>query len=252
MYYKDDNKVTDETKTKDTKEVEITKDNNIDKLIKALQTSLKYAGANTRLKIEEQISALRIAQKYEKPSIIDSAEKKIEGGQNQDEIALNLLNKLKEEGKLKRYLDVKGNGKKVFDIIVANKKEKGMYKRYESLSQTSIGTLQNEYLDETDVLRWLKKTMPKREMADGGMMAKGGKFKEYKPKFLKEGYDYGKKAYHNGINAAFYDTEFNSFLKENVYPKKDNKIVNDYLYSWNKGWNDENYKNTDWLVKAND
>lgn len=141
------------TKTKDIEEVEITKDNNIDKLIKALQTSLKYSGANTRSKIEEQISALRIAQKYDKPS---------------------------------------------------------------------------------------------------EMMAKGGKFKEYKPKFLKEGYDYGKKAYHNGINAAFYDTEFNSFLKENVYPKKDNKIVNDYLYSYNKGWNDENYKNTDWLVKGND
>lgn len=90
-------------------------------------------------------------------------------GQNQDERALNLLNKLKEEGKLKRYLDVRGNGKKVFDTIIPNKKEKGMYKRYESFSQTSIGTLQNEYLDETDVLHWLKKTMPKIEMAKGGL-----------------------------------------------------------------------------------
>jgi hypothetical protein len=90
------------------------------------------------------------------------------GGETEDERALKLLNKLKEEGKLKRYLDVRGNGKKVFDTIIPNKSEKGVYKRYESTSQSSIGTLQNEYLDESDVLNWLKKTMPKKEMAKGG------------------------------------------------------------------------------------
>jgi hypothetical protein len=108
------------------------------------------------------------------------------GGETENERASKLLNKLKEEGKLKRYLDVRGNGKKVFDIIVPNKSEKGMYKRYESTSQSSLGTLQNEYLDENDVLNWLKKTMPKTEMAlggymaDGGMMAKGGQLGKFK------------------------------------------------------------------------
>lgn len=71
------------------------------------------------------------------------------------------LNKLKQEGKLKRYLDVRGNGKKVFETIIPNKNEKGMYKRYESLSRGSLGTLQNEYLSESDVINWLNKTSPK-------------------------------------------------------------------------------------------
>ena len=97
------------------------------------------------------------------------------GMMTEDERALRLLEKLKEEGKLKRYLDVRGSGHKVFETIVPNKSEKGMYKRYESATQSSIGVLQNEYLDESDVLNWLKKTMPK--MADGGMMAKGGEVK---------------------------------------------------------------------------
>lgn len=74
---------------------------------------------------------------------------------------ISRLEKLKKEGKLKRYLDVRGNGKKVFETIIPNKSEKGMYKRYESTSQSSLGTLQNEYLDENDVLNWLKKTSPK-------------------------------------------------------------------------------------------
>ncbi|MFY8161509.1 MAG: JAB domain-containing protein [Candidatus Kapaibacteriota bacterium] len=91
-----------------------------------------------------------------------------------DKRAYKLLNKLKEEGYLKRYYDVRGNGKKLFETIVPNKSENGLYKRYESLSESSIGTLQNEYLYETDVLNWLKKTMPKIEMSDGGYFAKGG------------------------------------------------------------------------------
>jgi hypothetical protein len=109
------------------------------------------------------------------PKVKQTYPKLEKGGETENERASKLLNKLKEEGKLKRYLDVRGNGKKVFDIIVPNKSEKGMYKRYESTSQSSLGTLQNEYLDENDVLNWLKKTMPKTEMASGGYMAKGGK-----------------------------------------------------------------------------
>lgn len=81
---------------------------------------------------------------------------------------LELLEKLKTEGKLKRYYDVRGNGKKLFETIIPNKSEKGMYKRYESTSQSSLGTLQNEYLDENDVLNWLKKTSPKYGLGVAG------------------------------------------------------------------------------------
>jgi hypothetical protein len=78
-----------------------------------------------------------------------------------DERAFAQLNKLKSEGKLKRYFDVRGNGQKLFETIIPNKSEKGMYKRYESSSASSLGVLQNEYLDETDILNYLKKTLPK-------------------------------------------------------------------------------------------
>lgn len=76
---------------------------------------------------------------------------------------VGLMDKLKAEGKLVRYLDVRGDGKKVFDIIVPNKEKKGYFKRYESLSQNKLGALQNEYLDEGDVLNWLKKTSPNQQ-----------------------------------------------------------------------------------------
>jgi|GEM_PF-1615774 len=118
-------------------------------------------------------------------SVKEAESKMADGGETEDERALKLLNKLKEEGKLKRYLDVRGNGKKVFDTIIPNKSEKGVYKRYESTSQSSIGTLQNEYLDESDVLSWLKKTMPKREMAMGGKTKFSDKVKAVQESLLK-------------------------------------------------------------------
>ena len=98
--------------------------------------------------------------------------KRLQNISNQDdERALNSFNKLKEEGKLKRYVDTRGDGKKYFDTIVPNNTEKGYWKRYESSSKGDLGTLQNEFLSEKDVLNWLKKTMPKLEkdkMAEGG------------------------------------------------------------------------------------
>lgn len=97
-----------------------------------------------------------------------------DGGETENKRALNLLEKIKNQGKLKRYLDVRGNGKKVFETIIPNKSKEGYFKRYESSSPSSIGTLQNEYLDESEVLNWLKKTMPKKEFAKGGYMAQGG------------------------------------------------------------------------------
>lgn len=84
-----------------------------------------------------------------------------------NDASLSQLEKLKSDGRLVRYLDVRGNGKKVFDIIIPNKSEKGYFKRYESASRGSLGVLQNEYLDEQDVLNWLKKTSPNK-MAQGG------------------------------------------------------------------------------------
>ena len=86
--------------------------------------------------------------------------------------ALKLFNKLKEEGKLKRYLDTRGNGKKYFETIVPNYAENGYWRRFESTSRGSIGVLQDRYLDKNDVLNHLKKTMPvlkeNDKMADGG------------------------------------------------------------------------------------
>ena len=128
----------------------------------------------------EQIESAKEYIDYLNENLPDTLDEKLQyhaegqmasGGETENDRALKQLNKLKDEGKLKRYVDVRGNGKKVFDTIVPNKSEKGMYKRYESLSQSSMGTLQNEYLDETDVLNWLKKTMPK-QMAKGGELDK--------------------------------------------------------------------------------
>jgi hypothetical protein len=116
--------------------------------------------------------------------------------ENNDDKATELLNKLKKEGKLKRYFDMRGSGTKYFETIVPNKSEKGYYKRYESLSSTNIGTLQNEYLDEADVLTWLKNT--EKKMAKGGSIgfealskkvASRYAGKNVKPKYQKE---YGK------------------------------------------------------------
>jgi hypothetical protein len=63
--------------------------------------------------------------------------------------ALKLFNKLKQEGKLKRYIDTRGNGKKYFETIIPNYAENGYWRRFESATSGSIGVLQNEYLDKT-------------------------------------------------------------------------------------------------------
>jgi hypothetical protein len=98
--------------------------------------------------------------------IIDGVYRKKSATTN-DDASVSQLEKLKSEGKLVRYLDVRGNGKKVFDRLVVDKSEKGNFKRYESASKGTLGTLQNAYLTEEDVLAWLKKTSPKK-MANGG------------------------------------------------------------------------------------
>lgn len=91
-----------------------------------------------------------------------------------EERALKLFDKLKQDGKLKRYIDTRGGGKKYFETIVENSAENGYWKRYESTTRGNIGTLQNEYLDKNDVINHLKKTMPTLE--ENAKMAKGGVF----------------------------------------------------------------------------
>jgi hypothetical protein len=103
--------------------------------------------------------------------IIDGVYRK-KSTSDEDGASLSQLEKLKSEGKLVRYLDVRGNGKKVFDRLVVDKSEKGNFKRYESASKGTLGTLQNAYLTEEDVLSWLKKTSPNK-MAKGGFVGKG-------------------------------------------------------------------------------
>jgi uncharacterized protein (UPF0254 family) len=91
-----------------------------------------------------------------------------DGGGVDNDASVRQLKKIKSDGKLIRYLDVRGSGKKLFDIIIADKSEKGNYKRYESTSKGTLGTLQNAYLNEEDVLQWLRQTSPKK-MASGGV-----------------------------------------------------------------------------------
>jgi hypothetical protein len=99
---------------------------------------------------------------------------KFEHGGILEERALKLFDKLKQEGKLKRYVDTRGGGKKYFETIVENPAENGYWKRYESTTRGNIGILQNEYLDKNDVIKHLKQTMPALEEDD--KMAKGGVF----------------------------------------------------------------------------
>jgi hypothetical protein len=98
----------------------------------------------------------------------DSESKMAKGGEIDESSAQTLLSQLKKEKKLKRYLDTRGTGVKYFETIIPNKSEKGYFKRYESTTQGNIGTLQNDYLDESDLLKYFEKTSPKNKMAKGG------------------------------------------------------------------------------------
>jgi len=80
-----------------------------------------------------------------------------------------LIEKLKKNKKLARFVDSRGNGKKVFETIVPNKEEKGYYKRYESSQRGSLGVLQNEMLDESDLMAHFNKTKPKLFAGGGGV-----------------------------------------------------------------------------------
>lgn len=71
-----------------------------------------------------------------------------------------LLDELNNNGKLTRYINARG-GRKLFDIIVKNKDNS--FKRYESANKGRLGILQNDGLSETDIIGWLKKTMPNNE-----------------------------------------------------------------------------------------
>jgi len=109
------------------------------------------------------------------------------------------IKRIEEEGKLVRYVDTRGNGKKYFDTIIPNKKEPGYYKRYESTQKGVLGVLQNEFLDADDVRMWVEKTRPKSRMGEGGPATFDDKVKaissslegtKVKPKYQKQ---YGKR-----------------------------------------------------------
>ena len=107
-----------------------------------------------------------------------------------------LMNKLNEDGKLVRFIDVRGNGKKVFESIIENNGKEKTYKRYESSERGKLGVLQNSNLTESEIKHHLEKTLPKYE--GGGKVsfaeksraiAKNFEGKRVEPKYQKE---YGK------------------------------------------------------------
>jgi len=117
---------------------------------------------------QEDISKLVLnsGQKIDNKRILDGAY--IKGSKSakkanypEMERAMRTLEELKSEGKLKRFYDVRRNGKKSFETIIPNKEDKGYWKRYESASRGSLGILQNEFLSEEDVLNYILKTQPK-------------------------------------------------------------------------------------------
>jgi hypothetical protein len=59
------NKNIDESKKEDIEQVEINKESKLDKRIKTLEISLKYAKSESKAKLEKRISTLKVAQKYE-------------------------------------------------------------------------------------------------------------------------------------------------------------------------------------------
>ena len=103
-----------------------------------------------------------------------------------DEKVEKYIDRLKNGEKVKRYFHVRGKSNpKYYETILPNTSEKGMYKRYESVSNSSIGTLQNEYLTEDDLREYFKKTIVeiskhKGTYEHGGYMAKGGKVRSPK------------------------------------------------------------------------
>ena len=107
--------------------------------------------------------------------------KMADGGEiNVDDKVEEYIEKLKNGESIRRYYHVRGTSNpKYFETIMPNKSEKGSYKRYESASKGSLGTLQNEYLTEKEVTNYLKKTIVEiRKEFYKDKMAKGGELTE--------------------------------------------------------------------------
>lgn len=134
-----------------------------------------------------------------------------------NEMANGLLNKLKEDGKTKRHVTY--FGQKVFETIKPNKEQKGLYSRYHSADQHSLGIMQNWGLDEKEVLRIYKDSL--REKYSGGSMAGGGNTSEPSEMLVK-------------LN---WEGETESILfkrrKDGFYVGKSWKTNKDYTYSYN-------------------
>lgn len=94
-----------------------------------------------------------------------------------DELANGLMEKLKEDGRTKRYVNY--FGRMVFETIKRNKEKeadgKELYYRYHSADQHSLGIMQNWGLEEKEVLKLYKDSL--REKYSVGSMEKGGEIK---------------------------------------------------------------------------
>jgi hypothetical protein len=102
-----------------------------------------------------------------------------------------LMKKLKEDGRVKRFV-VSESGQKVFETIKLNKEKgaEGLYSRYHSADQHSLGIQQNWGLDEKEVYNHYKKSLQKKSSGDS--MEKGGLTPAKARIMLHEGEAHGK------------------------------------------------------------
>jgi hypothetical protein len=82
------------------------------------------------------------------------------GGEINESRVNRQLEKLHEKGYLKRYIDTRGTGKKVFETIRKNNDMDNTYSRYESANMHELGIQQNAYMTLEEVKTWINKTMP--------------------------------------------------------------------------------------------
>jgi len=170
---------------------------------------------------------------------------KVYENKNAYEAAKRQLEKLNEQGKLVRFFDVRENGKKYFEIIVKDKDEEGNYQRYESLQRGVLGTLQNAYLNEDDVLNYLYKSITKMKSFDngGGVEKRYAVYEncealpdDYAPKYETNSYGlaiaYAKKRSkqtHPDMPADFEKDEYSDYdLITEVYDRELGEIVADF------------------------
>jgi len=134
---------------------------------------------NISFRLQNDVSADAQEEKERGKKAIDTAEvadriKKIIEKHDED-VRKDRLDKLKEDGRLHRFVDIDGSGNKVSETIIPDKDEVGCYNRYISGSKGSLGEWRNR-LSEDELLNHLRKTSPKFE--DGGDVDSSNEEKE--------------------------------------------------------------------------